>query len=178
MTTLQATAAWWCPRCWDRHELPGVSRTRSKKACPNCGAKMHRCSRYEWFLEDALCSAIEASDRTFRIRPQYPVYDHRGFSWFWDIGIWVDGASIHGGSGLLIDVNGPDHLLQKNYGGPGGGYTRDYDKVWELGQQRFHKRGWDHLIVLNEDCARRENRVFFTANDIASRLINMADHYC
>lgn len=77
-------------------------------------------------------------------------------------------------AGLLIDVNGPDHLVQKTYGGPGGGYTRDYDKVWELGQQRWHKRGWDHWIVLNSDC--RRDVVEATAATIVEHLVYMADH--
>lgn len=98
----------------------------------------------------------------------------RGFDWFWDLGVWVVGSSPYGGHGLLIDVNDPDHLIQKPYSGAGGGYTRDYDKVWELGSQRWHHKGWDHWIVRNDQCKRAGNIVYVTANEIVSHLIGRA----
>lgn len=138
---------------------------------------MHRCSRFEWFLEDALYDELSATGRKFKLRPQYPVMDHRGFEWFWDLGVWVDGSSYHGGSGLLIDVNGPNHLVQKTYSGPGGGYTRDYDKVWELKTQRWHKHGWDHWIVQNDQCRRSGGSVYKTAAAISKHIVHMADTF-
>jgi hypothetical protein len=171
------TDAFWCPRCWERHELPPPRSKRSSPPCPGCATKLRRCSRFEWFLIDALGLALEATGRDFKIIPQYPVHDHRGFEWYWDLFVWVDGKSVHGGTGLLIDVNGPNHELQPRYSGAGGGYTRDYDKTWEVGQQRFHKRGIDHMIVLNDDCRKKGDAVYATAGGIAKWLDRMADNY-
>lgn len=45
-------------------------------------------------------------------------------------------------------------------------------KVWEIGQQRIHHRGWDHWIVLNHDC--RREVVHDTARQIVAHLLAMA----
>jgi len=172
------TDAWWCSHCWDRHELPAGGDRRRRKPCPDCGEKLHRVSRYEWFLEDALNAALEAAGADHRIRPQFPVEDHRGFTWYWDLGVWVNGGSAFNGYGLLIDVNGRDHLEQRHYTGAGGGYTRDYDKVWELGQQQWHKRGWDHWIVPNDLCRRAGNVVHVTAQEIVTHMLGRAQTQC
>jgi len=164
------TAAYWCSECWKRHELPPQRTVK----CPDCGERLRRCSRYEWFLIDALDMALKATGRNYKIVPQYPIDDHRGFTWYWDVYVWVDGTSPYGGAGALIDVDGPDHSRQKKYTGPGGGYTRDRDKVWETNQLRLHRRGIHHEKVTNDDCRLKGRVVFATAGSIVKRLVASA----
>lgn len=165
--------AWYCQSC-GRLECP-----LKEKCCPKCGRKMQRCSRYEWFLFDELDRLLALKDRGYRIQAQYPVADHRGFDWYFDIYVWVKGKSIYGGYGELIEVNGPDHAKQKRYSGAGGGYTRDYDKKWEvISNRRLHRLGIETRTVLNEECAKRDNAVYHTAIQIVDELIHRADSWC
>lgn len=139
---------------------------------------MQRCSRYEWFLFDELKYLLKLSGRNFRIKQQYPIRDHRGFNWHWDIYVWLEGKSIYGGYHQLIDVNGRDHDFQKKYSGPGGGYTRDYDKHWEVfNNHGLHKRGWGVAYAKNEECARRGGRVRETALSMMGDLLTLADTF-
>lgn len=127
-----ATVAWHCPIC-GRIEAPAGQRH-----CPKCGQTMQRCSRYEWFLADELRAFLNHTQREYQLQEQYPIRDHRGFTWYWDIFVWIQGSSVFGGYGELIDINGPNHGAQRRYSGPGGGYTRDDDKHWEA----FSVEGW------------------------------------
>ena len=121
-------AAWWCFNCGR------VEAQRDNRICPNCGEKMQRSSRYEWFLADELKNLLSllCDDRKWSLTQQFPIEDHRGFIWYWDIAVRIEGRSIYGGYTEVIDVNGIDHTRQKKYSGPGGGYTRDQDKSGEI----------------------------------------------
>jgi hypothetical protein len=164
------TAAYWCSSCWERHELPPKRTVK----CPDCGDKLRRCSRYEWFLIDALEQAATATGRGFRLIPQYPIHDHRGFAWYWDVFIWINGTNDYGGAGLLIDVDGSDHARQPKYRGPGGGYTRDYDKQWETNKQRLYHKNIHSEKVTNDDCRMKGRAVYATAGAIVARLVKGA----
>lgn len=162
--------AWYCQVC-GRREGPAQARL-----CPNCGQKMQRCSRYEWFLIDELQHLLTLKEAEFRLQPQYPVCDHRGFIWYFDIFVWVKGASRYGGYGELIEINGPNHAHQPKYRGPGGGYTRDDDKYWEaVGRQRLYRRGIEMRTLTNVECARRGDAVYYTAIAIVDELLQRAD---
>lgn len=165
------TSAWYCQIC-GRVEAP-----KNEAHCPDCDTKMQRCSRYEWFLIDELEILLELSDRDFNIIPQYPIKDHRGFNWYWDIYIWLAGASLYGGYSELIDINGPDHNRQKKYSGPGGGYTRDKDKHWEaFSNLKLHKQGFGVTYIQNDDC--KKKNIKLTALEIMGDLLTLADTFC
>lgn len=172
-SVMNNNVAWYCQEC-GRIEKPP-----EEKYCPGCGRKMQRCSRYEWFLIDELYRLLSLQGREFRIYPQYPVADHRGFTWYFDIFVWVNGRSIYGGYGELIEVNGSSHAKQKRYRGPGGGYTHDYDKRWEvISNLRFHKRGIETRVVSNEECSKKNDFVYHTAIAIVDELMHRADTWC
>jgi hypothetical protein len=137
---------------------------------------MQRCSRYEWFLSDAIRKHLQETGRNFRIKEQYKILDHRGFYWYWDLFVWIEGKSLFNGYGELIDVQGPQHSKQKKYSGPGGGYTRDYDKEWEVRQQRLHKQGIETRYINNDECKLRI--VDHSAKEIVNELIKRADTWC
>jgi len=148
-----------------------------EKSCPVCGAKRIRVSRYEWFLADALKRQLAETDRTFSVAEQWPLPDHRGFTWYFDLAVRVKGASIYGGVTELIEVQGPTHANQPNYSGAGGGYTRDYDKHWEaFSVRRLNKAGYHFSEVAAEDC--RLSVVNGTARVMVAALLSMADHLC
>lgn len=140
--------------------------------CPECGEKAYQCSRYEWFLQDSLSSALRASRRVFRIEPQYIIRDHRGFEWIWDLYVYVKGSSSFGGINMVIDIQGPNHKKQKIYSGPGGGYTRDDDKEWEI---RKKAGNWEWRYFENDECQKRI--VTITAGELADELCDLADTY-
>jgi len=167
------TVAWFCQNC-GRKELP-----KDMRICPSCGERMQRCSRYEWFLIDELNRLLRLYDRCYRIQPQFPIQDHRGFTWHWDVRVWVEGESYYKGFGLLIEVDGPRHKKQKRYKGPGGGYTRDEDKEWEaFTNYKLHKKGYDTYVVNNEDCSKKNDAVHVTALEILAELLDRADNEC
>lgn len=168
--------AWYCGYCCKRRE-----QKPSDKYCPDCGDKMQRCSRYEWFLFDAISDLLDEQlgngGREYRLEAQYPVHDHRGFDWYFDLFVWVKGKSSFGGYGELIEINGSTHDNQPKYSGRGGGYTRDYDKHWEVfSNQRLHKRGIDYRVLSNEECSMRN--VKNTANKLVAEIIKRADSWC
>ena len=171
--TINNTVAWHCSKCGR------VEAGIKEKYCPNCGTKMQRCSRYEWFLSDEIRKLLKESKRKYKIIEQYPINDHRGFNFYWDLYIWVDGKSHYGGYGEVIDINGKDHDKQKNYSGPFGGYTRDDDKYWEtFNNQMLHKFGIDVRYIPNEDCMRKTGTVYTTAKKVVSDLIKRSDNWC
>jgi hypothetical protein len=92
---------------------------------------------------------------------QYPVRDHRGFVWFWDLA--VEREYDWGVRRLFIDINGPSHDTQKKY--EGGGYTRDYDKAWET---RHTAKNSDIIILTNDECTKAAARA--TASRVLGRL--------
>lgn len=166
-TAAHPTAAWFCAMCGRMEDNDG-------RKCPNCGEKRQRCSRYEWFLADALRDELTRRGRTFRITEQYEMPDHRGFSWYFDLAVRVNGSTYGGQHTELIEVNGSDHARQKTYRGPGGGYTRDDDKHWEaFSNNRLHKKGFDIRTVDNDDCRLRVVKA--TAARIATEIIQRAD---
>jgi hypothetical protein len=111
--------------------------------------------------------------------PQYPISDHRGFYWYWDFYIYLQGDSAFGGIHLLVDINGRDHDFQKKYSGPGGGYTKDYDKHWVVfNEHKLHKQGWEVQYYKNEECTRRGGIVRDTAYGLIGDLLTMADYWC
>ena len=131
---------------------------------------MQRCSRYEWFLSDALRTILSHLGAEFNIQEQYEVSDHRGFSWYFDLYVWVKGKSIYGGYAELIEVNGDDHRKRKRP-------MKDLDKYLEtLNSLQMHKYGMSMRVVKNEQCARR--KVFETAIDIADELIERSNSWC
>jgi len=147
-----------------------------KNRCPTCQTKRQRVSRYEWFLADALHEELlMATNRPFRITEQWEMPDHRGFSWYYDLAVHVTGKSSSKGHTVLIEVNGSDHDRQAVYSGPGGGYTRDYDKEWEFGQRGLHKKGYSVEVVTNEDC--RLKVVKATAKRLAALCVQRADSW-
>jgi hypothetical protein len=165
--------AWYCQDCGRQEQPP------DGKFCPDCGRKMQRCSRYEWFLFDELDHLLALQDREYRIQAQYPVTDHRGFNWYFDIYVWVKGKSVHGGYGELIEINGSDHARQKPYSGDGGGYTRDYDKRWEvISNLRMHRRGIETRTVSNDECTKKGDAAYHTAIAIVDELTHRADTWC
>ena len=137
-TATNDLVAWHCQAC-GRYLAP-----RNEKYCPDCGEKMQRCSRYEWFLCDALRTILEHTGAVFEIKEQYPLMDHRGFEWYFDLCVKILNPAPHSEfSNMLIEIDGADHDRQKRYSGPGGGYTRDKDKHWEVfSVQLLHKYGW------------------------------------
>jgi hypothetical protein len=166
-----ALVAWRCPEC-GRREAP-----RDERYCRVCYSKMVRCSRFEWFLSDALRGELAKSGRDFEIIEQRAFRDHRGFDWYFDISVWVRGSSAFGGYGELIEVDGTNHANQQRYSGKGGGYTRDQDKEWELRNNlRIHRRGWEIRHVPNDDC--RRVAAGRTAALICADLIRRADTWC
>lgn len=166
-------AAWYCKECGRQEQPP------DQKECPECGMKMQRCSRYEWFLFDELRHYLELSGREFRLLQQYSIEDHRGFFWYFDIFVWVKGHSFYRGYGELIEVNGPDHATQAKYSGPGGGYTRDQDKRWEVyNNLQLHKKGIEIRTVTNDECTKKGNAVRYTAMTIVDELIERSDTWC
>ncbi|GAB4347934.1 MAG: hypothetical protein Fur0042_14580 [Cyanophyceae cyanobacterium] len=170
---MQGTFARYCQTC-GRKELPA-----NKKCCPDCGEKVQKCSRYEWFLADELKRRLDFRSREYCIQEQYPLHDHRGFNWYFDIYVWVQGASIYDGYGELIEVNGDDHKKQKLYRGPGGGYTRDDDKKWELiNSSSLREKGIYTRTLSNEQCAKKGGNVYRTADAIIEDLIHRADTWC
>jgi hypothetical protein len=170
---MNENVAWYCQDCGRIEQPP------DERYCPDCGKQLQRCSRYEWFLIDALSYLLALSGREFRLIPQYPIRDHRGFNWHFDIFVWVKGNSLYGGYGELIEVNGPNHARQKRYTGSGGGYTRDYDKEWEtVSNLRMHKRGIETRTVSNEECTKKGDVVYYTAIAIVDELIQRADTWC
>ena len=160
----ETLVAWYCERC-GRQELPAGDNW-----CPKCGDKMQRCSRYEWFLSDALEAELEKRGVEFWVEEQYPFTDHRGFLWYFDLRVWCESKTAHGSYGWLIEIDGPGHSQQKKYKGPGGGYTRDEDKVYEYNAE-CPRATWCALIrVTNEDCARKGGAVYRTAERLVSEL--------
>lgn len=167
----EENVAWHCMEC-GRVEAPA-----DQKHCPDCGTKMQRCSRYEWFLSDELEKALNLLGAKFTIIEQYPIPDHRGFNWYFDIYVWVEGHSYFRGYGEIIEVNGASHQSQKKYSGKGGGYTRDFDKHWEaFANYRLHKRGIEYRTVDNENCKR--SNVHQTALEIADELVERSNSWC
>lgn len=163
------TKAWYCQRC-------GRLTDNGDNSCPRCGNKRQRVSRYEWFLSDALQEFLIKAGRSFRIIEQWPLRDHRGHVWYFDILVNVQDKNGKGGISQLIEVNGPDHLQQKAYKGPGGGYTRDYDKRWELFDvQKYHKSGYFLTSVTNDDC--RKIVVRETAERLGNEILQKADSW-
>lgn len=168
--------AWCCQNC-GRYEAPSDQRS-----CPDCGEKMQRCSRYEWFLADALTAELLKRGRSFRLDEQWSFYDHRGFCWYFDLRVWVDGPNRgdgckpSGGAGLLIEVDGATHARQKKYKGPGGGYTRDYDKKYEYDKTTPRGSWLDQKHIPNEECARKGGAVHRTAERLADDICHEADH--
>jgi hypothetical protein len=162
---------------WHCHECGRIDAVVQDRRCPDCGEKVRACSRYEWFLADALRTQLRILGRpSFSVREQYPIKDHRGFTWYWDLFIWVDGASSCGGYGELIDVQGPQHDRQAKYSGPGGGYTRDYDKWWEaFSVLNLEEQGIWCRYVPNDKCRMTDGIVYWTANEIAREIIDRAD---
>ena len=161
--------AWYCQVC-GRQERPAQARI-----C-RCGQKMQRCSRYEWFLIDELQHLLTLKERDFRLHPQYPLPDRRGFIWYFDIFVWVNGASRFGGSAELIEINGPDHARPPRYRGPGRGYTRDDDKYWAaIGHERLYKQGIEIRTLTNAECAKRGDAVYYTAIAIVDEMLHRAD---
>lgn len=159
--------AWYCHECGRMEDDAG-------KYCPDCNGKRQRVSRYEWFLADALDTALEALGRDFCIEEQWRLKDHRGFDWHFDLAVKCKGTSVFGGITCLIEVNGSDHDRQKPYSGAGGGYTRDFDKHWEaFSNRRLHKQGYEYLTVTNDECKRRV--VNETAMKLAVDIARMAD---
>lgn len=163
------TIAWHCPDC-------GRMEDTATRKCPTCGEKRQRVSRFEWFLADALTHELTRRDRTFDVFEQWPLEDHRGFTWYFDLAVWVKGNSMYGGVTVLIEVDGSSHDNQKKYTGQGGGYTRDSDKHWEaFSNQRLHKQGYDFMSVPNEECRMRV--VGETAVRLATQIERLADTY-
>lgn len=173
--SLPKLVAWYCQEC-GRQELPPDERY-----CPACGEKMQRCSRYEWFLADALAAEFVKRGRTFRIDEQWWFVDHRGFRWYFDLRVWVDGpcpsdgTKPDGGAGRLVEINGPEHSRQKKYSGPGGGYTRDEDKQYEYDKATPRGSWLDAFCVSNDECARKGGVVYRTAEKLANSLCSEAD---
>jgi hypothetical protein len=164
--------AWSCPEC-GRIEAPAT-----EKYCPTCATKMQRCSRYEWFLADEIQRQLEQSGRSFLIEEQWPFEDHRGFTWYFDLRVDMFGTKQGGcRAGYLIEVDGRDHAAQKVYGGPGGGYTKDYDKEYEYNEKTPREQWLPLKRVANEDCARRGDAVRYTAAIIVDELCRLADRY-
>ncbi len=162
--------AWHCPKC-GRIQAP-----KGNNRCQRCASKMVRCSRYEWFLADKLREYLSKCGKKFIVIEQYPIDDHRGYKWRWDVFVWVEGSSWYGGYGEVIDIQGPDHKRQKKYSGPGGGYTRDYDKYWVTFElHKLHKRGIGSRYIENEDCNRKN--VDETAKRIVDELIKRSDEW-
>lgn len=147
-----------------------------EKHCPQCDGKRIRVSRYEWYLADALQAELEKSGRRFTVTEQWELPDHRGFSWYFDLAVSVEGASYFGGITELIEIQGPTHAHQAVYSGPGGGYTRDHDKHWEVfNVHRLHKSGYDFRAIPATECRRSVIRI--TAETIAAQLVNKADTF-
>lgn len=147
--------AWNCRKCGR------VEADVQQKWHEVCGTRMRRCSRYEWFLADALARVAVrhpiSRSSTVRLYEQYRVPDHRGFYWYWDVAVKVEQQDVGylKSAGFLIDVNGRDHDNQAVYSGPGGcGMTRDDQKRWEVfgSENRMHKSGWDTVYLTNEEC--------------------------
>jgi hypothetical protein len=160
-----ALVAWYCQSCGR------IEAAWNARDCPKCGARMQRCSRYEWFLCDSLQTILAFQGADFDLYQQYPVLDRRGFTWFFDIYVWVRGNSFHGGYGELIEINGQTHITQKPYARIG--YTRDFDKYAEtIYFHRFQDSGIHHRTVSNEECTKK--RAFYTAVDIADELMDRA----
>ena len=155
--------AWYCQEC-GRVEAPAA-----EKWCPDCGDRMQRCSRYEWFLADALEHHLWARGCPFKIKQQYRLYDHRDFFWYFDIMVEAKGPAGKVWA-FFIEVNGSQHGEQKVFSGQGGcGMTRDDHKRWEFNEQMAHQP-CDLIYVSNEDCAKRGGAVEGTAEDIVERL--------
>ncbi len=153
------TKAWNCEWC-------GRMEDAAKQKCPKCGTKRQRCSRYEWFLADALEKVLEQSGRDYTIQEQWEMPDHRGFVWYYDLAVWVRGKGFHQGYTFLIEVNGADHDAER-------GSARDADKEWEFGARGLHKKGYVVEVVRNEDC--RMKVVQQTAERIAAEIMQWAD---
>lgn len=161
-----SSKAWHCQRC-------GRMEDTKDNVCPECGGKRQRVSRYEWFLADALRDFFAKSGRSFKITEQWQLRDHRGYIWYFDLLVSVRGESSSGIS-QIIEVDGADHKRQKRYSGPGGVYTRDYDKEWELfSVQKYHKSGYFLTRVTNEDCRMKVVRA--TAERLGNEIIKKAD---
>ena len=164
----QTKAAWFCKYCREKIEQPS-----DNPYCPNDGTKMLGCSHYEWNLERAMFNYLtqERGEGTFRIENQYPVPDFsRPFTWWFDLRIWVNGKNSLGGYGVFIEIDGRDHSEQKEYSGLGGGYTRDYDKEWNLNK---FENGMELIRVSNVDC--KLYMIYETAANICEEIIKKAD---
>lgn len=152
--------AWYC-------QNDGRMEDDEGKDCSQCGEKRQRVSRFEWFLADALHEYLHSQGADFKITEQWPLGDHRGFNWYFDLCVRV--GSFH----QLIEVDGADHQQQASYKGPGGGYTRDYDKEWELfSVQKYHKFGYGLMRLKNEEC--RLKVAGQTARRVADQIIARA----
>jgi hypothetical protein len=161
--------AWYCQQC-------GRMEDTEDNWCPECDNKRQRVSRFEWFLSDALREFFTKSGRSFRIIEQWSISDHRGFDWYFDLLVNVQDKDGKGGISQIIEVNGPDHQRQKRYKGPGGGYTRDYDKKWELfSNLQYHKCGYFLTSVDNEECRMRVVRE--TAERLGTEILKKADSW-
>jgi hypothetical protein len=156
--------AWSCPYC-GRIEAPAAQRS-----CPECGEKMQRCSRYEWFLADELERQLHSAGLGFVLEEQWPFEDHRGFTWYFDLRVDIYGARSAMPIGYLIEVDGSGHAGQKKYSGPGGGYTRDYDKEYEYNEKTPRDRWLPLMRLSNEQCARRGGAVRLTVAEIVEDL--------
>lgn len=161
----EPTKAWNCEWC-GRMEDAGTQR------CPECETKgrktkRQRCSRYEWFLADALEEVLSAQDRDYSILEQWEMPDHRGFTWYFDLCVWVRGKSSYGGHSLLIEVNGASHDVAD------GHYDRDMDKDWEFHSRGLHRKGYSIQFVTNDEC--RQRVVKDTARRLATEIIQRAD---
>ena len=157
------TKAWYCSEC-------GRMEDNSEYKCPECSTKRQRVSRYEWFFSDALGDYLFEADRNYIITEQWPILDHRGFYWYFDILVTVYGEY---GINCVIEIDGVDHQKQKKQ--TVCKMTRDEDKQYEFYNQNYHKNRYYILRVNNDDC--RLKIVKNTAKKIGDRLILGADNY-
>ena len=118
----------YCLSCKARREVD-----KGIKNCPECGDKLRFVSKYEWNLIDALDALLTTTGREFNITEQYVLRDRRGFDWYWDLLVEVDGHCV------LIDVRGRN---SKDNG---------EQKYWEA---FYNREGWKILQITADECTK------------------------
>lgn len=154
------TNAWHCLNCGRMEDNEG-------RDCTRCYGKRIRVSRYEWFLADAIRKALwDEGIGDYEIIEQWPIDDHRGFTWHFDLMVFVPGSNFFGGHHELIEINGSTHETA-------GGEYRDMDKRWEVfSNARLHHQGYDFRTVPNDECQIRV--VDETAKKIVAEILKRA----
>lgn len=143
LTTVRSLTPFYCHTCG---RMEGVD----SQTCPDCGARRQYVSRLEWFLGDALEAILDGIGLPYRLEQQWPLRDSHGFTWYFDLGLWIERRGA-----CLIEVNGASHLSPKN---------RDDDKY-----RAARLNGLPVRIVANDEC--RLASAHETAASIVGALI-------